>query len=177
SVLFTDFAGFSKIAETLDASELVGELDDIFRGFDEIVKRNGLEKIKTIGDAYMAAGGISGNDFHPINSVKAALEMQEFLNEKFKVIMGEKWQMRCGIHTGPVTAGVVGKDKFAYDIWGSTVNLASRMESNSVPGKVNVSEATYQLVKDVFYCIPRGKIEAKNLGKVNMYFVDREANH
>lgn len=177
SVLFTDFAGFSKIAETLDASELVGELDEIFRGFDEIVKRNGLEKIKTIGDAYMAAGGISGNDFHPINSVKAALEMQEFLNEKFKVIMGEKWQMRCGIHTGPVTAGVVGKDKFAYDIWGSTVNLASRMESNSVPGKVNVSEATYQLVKDVFYCIPRGKIEAKNLGKVNMYFVDRETAH
>lgn len=172
SVLFTDFAGFSKIAETLDASELVGELDAIFRGFDEIVKRNGLEKIKTIGDAYMAAGGISGSDFHPINSVKAALEMQEFLNRKFKVIMGEKWQMRCGIHTGPVTAGVVGKDKFAYDIWGSTVNLASRMESNSVPGKVNVSEATYQLVKDVFYCIPRGKIEAKNLGKVNMYFVD-----
>ncbi|WP_343849574.1 adenylate/guanylate cyclase domain-containing protein [Algoriphagus jejuensis] len=172
SVLFTDFAGFSKIAETLDASELVGELDDIFRAFDEIVKKHGLEKIKTIGDAYMAAGGISGNDFHPINSVKAALEMQEFLDEKFKVIIGEKWQMRCGIHTGPVTAGVVGKDKFAFDIWGSTVNLASRMESNSVPGKVNVSEATYQLVKDVFYCIPRGKIEAKNLGKVNMYFVD-----
>lgn len=173
SVLFTDFAGFSKIAESLDASELVGELDDIFRGFDEIVKRHGLEKIKTIGDAYMAAGGISGTEFHPINSVKAALEMQEFLNKKFQAIMGEKWQMRCGIHTGPVTAGVVGKDKFAYDIWGSTVNLAARMESNSIPGKVNVSEATYQLVKDVFYCIPRGKIEAKNLGMVNMYFVDR----
>ena len=173
SVLFTDFAGFSKIAESLDASELVGELDEIFRGFDEIVKRHGLEKIKTIGDAYMAAGGISGQDFHPINSVKAALEMQEFLNKKFQIIMGEKWQMRCGIHTGPVTAGVVGKDKFAYDIWGSTVNLAARMESNSIPGKVNVSEATYQLVKDVFYCIPRGKIEAKNLGKVNMYFVDK----
>jgi class 3 adenylate cyclase len=177
SVLFTDFAGFSRIAETLDASELVGILDDIFRGFDEIVKLHGLEKIKTIGDSYMAAGGISGNDFHPINSVKAALEMQEFLNNKFKVIMGEKWLMRCGIHTGPVTAGVVGKDKFAYDIWGNTVNLASRMESNSVPGKVNVSEATYQLVKDVFYCIPRGEIEAKNLGKVNMYFVDKASSN
>jgi class 3 adenylate cyclase len=177
SVLFTDFAGFSRIAETLDASELVGILDDIFRGFDEIVKLHGLEKIKTICDSYMAAGGISGNDFHPINSVKAALEMQEFLNNKFKVIMGEKWLMRCGIHTGPVTAGVVGKDKFAYDIWGNTVNLASRMESNSVPGKVNVSEATYQLVKDVFYCIPRGEIEAKNLGKVNMYFVDKASSN
>lgn len=177
SVLFADFQGFSQIAEALDASELVGELDEIFQGFDEIVKRHGLEKIKTIGDAYMAAGGISGKkNAHPMCSVSAALEMQEFLRKKLPTTKHKKWAMRCGIHTGPVTAGVVGRDKFAYDIWGSTVNLAARMESNSEPGRVNISEATYQLVKDAFPCVHRGKIEAKNIGEVNMYYVESRDN-
>lgn len=172
SVLFADFQGFSTIAENLDAEELVGDLDEIFKRFDEIIRRHGLEKIKTIGDAYMAAGGLSeqGSDAHPKAAVQAALEIQEFL-EKHRTKNGKNWVARCGIHTGPVTAGVVGQDKFAYDIWGSTVNLAARMENASEPGKVNISEATYQKVNSFFECTFRGKVKAKNIGEVNMYFV------
>ncbi len=177
TVLFTDFKGFSSIAGKLTPQELVAELNDYFVAFDEIVERFGLEKIKTIGDAYMCAGGIpTPNNTHPLDAVKAAMAMQEYMYRKIKerANRGEQgWELRIGIHTGPIVAGVVGKKKYAYDIWGDTVNIASRMESGGEPGKVNISNSTYEQVKDFFECHHRGKISAKNIGEVDMYFVDR----
>ncbi len=177
TVLFTDFKGFSTIAGKLSPQDLVSELNDYFVAFDEIVGKYNLEKIKTIGDAYMCAGGIpTVNDTHPLNGVQAALAMQVFM-EKKKIERREKgrdgWELRIGIHTGPIVAGVVGKRKYAYDIWGDTVNIASRMESNGEPGRVNISSSTYNLVKDEYSCVHRGKISAKNIGEVDMYFVDQ----
>ena len=176
SVLFTDFKGFTKLAEGLTPNQLVAELNDFFVAFDEIIGKYNLEKIKTIGDSYMCAGGIPIEDHtHPIDIVKAGLEIQQFIktkNEK-KLEQGlNTWDLRVGIHTGPVVAGVVGKKKYAYDIWGDTVNIASRMESSGEIGKVNISGATYELVKDNFECVYRGKIEAKNKGVIDMYFVN-----
>jgi adenylate cyclase len=176
SVLFTDFQGFTKIASGLAPKDLVAELNDFFIAFDEIAGRNNLEKIKTIGDAYMCAGGIpTSNDTHPFNTVKAGLEMQKYMDQsnEIRVSKGqEPWGLRVGIHTGPVVAGVVGKKKFAYDIWGNAVNIASRMESSGERGKVNISAATHALVCDQFSCEPRGKIYAKNVGDIEMYFVE-----
>lgn len=173
SVMFADVKGFTHIAELLSAEELVTELDKIFKGLDEIVKRYGLEKIKTIGDAYMAAGGLPvENSSHPIDTIRAAFDIQEFMRRNPIEKGGQLWQLRVGIHTGPVTAGVVGKDKFAYDIWGDAVNVAARMESNSEPGRINISESTYSLVKPHVKCVPRGQLQVKNHGKVEMYFVD-----
>jgi adenylate cyclase len=176
SVLFTDFKGFSSIAGKLTPQELVAELNEYFVAFDEIVERHGLEKIKTIGDAYMCAGGIPvPNETHPLNALEAALEMQEFMAARNAVLQSKGlhgWELRIGIHTGPIVAGVVGKKKYAYDIWGDTVNIASRMESNGEPGKVNISSSTYQQIKDKYQCLYRGKISAKNIGEVDMYFVD-----
>ena len=176
TVLFTDFKGFSSIAGKLSPQALVAELNDYFGTFDEIVGRFGLEKIKTIGDAYMCAGGIPlANETHPLNAVNAALAMQEYMikQNKDRQSRGEEgWELRIGIHTGPIVAGVVGKKKYAYDIWGDTVNIASRMESNGEPGKVNISSATYDLIKGTYSCLHRGKISAKNIGEVDMYFVD-----
>jgi class 3 adenylate cyclase/tetratricopeptide (TPR) repeat protein len=178
TVLFTDFKGFSTIAGKLPPQELVNELNDYFGTFDEIVGQFGLEKIKTIGDAYMCAGGIPvPNDTHPLNAVMAALAMQAYMQKKNKerVSRGEEgWELRVGIHTGPIVAGVVGKKKYAYDIWGDTVNIASRMESNGEPGKINISSSTYSFIKDKFDCLYRGKISAKNIGEVDMYFVQEE---
>jgi adenylate cyclase len=177
-VLFTDFKGFSTIAGKLRPQELVSELNDYFMAFDEIVDQYGLEKIKTIGDAYMCAGGIPvPNDTHALNAVEAALAMQAYMKKKYKELEesgSQGWELRVGIHTGPIVAGVVGKRKYAYDIWGDTVNIASRMESNGEPGKVNVSSATYALIKDKFECHHRGKISAKNIGEVDMYFIEQE---
>ncbi|MBA4053563.1 MAG: adenylate/guanylate cyclase domain-containing protein, partial [Marivirga sp.] len=176
TVLFTDFKGFSAIAGKLTPQALVAELNDYFGTFDEIVGRFELEKIKTIGDAYMCAGGIPlPNNTHPMNAVKAALAMQEYMIKQNldRQSRGEQgWELRIGIHTGPIVAGVVGKKKYAYDIWGDTVNIASRMESNGEPGKVNISSATYELIKNEYQCQHRGKISAKNIGEVDMYFVD-----
>jgi class 3 adenylate cyclase len=176
TVLFTDFKGFSSIAGKLTPQDLVAELNDDFIAFDEIVNRFGLEKIKTIGDAYMCAGGIpTVNNTHPVDAVVAGLAMQEFMAKRIQERNArgqEGWELRIGIHTGPVVAGVVGKMKYAYDIWGDTVNIASRMESNGEPGKVNVSSATYNLIKENYQCLYRGKISAKNIGEVDMYFVD-----
>lgn len=176
SVLFTDFKGFSSIAKDLSPEELVSELNEFFIAFDQITENYGLEKIKTIGDAYMCAGGIPTEDEdHPIKTVKAGLEMQQFMIRK-NVERREKgkipWGLRIGIHTGPVVAGVVGRKKYAYDIWGSTVNISSRMESNGEEGKLNISFSTYELIKDHFDCQPRGKIYAKNIGEIDMFFVD-----
>lgn len=176
TVLFTDFKGFSTIAGKLSPQDLVAELNDYFVAFDEIVDKHNLEKIKTIGDAYMCAGGIpTANTTHPLDAVRAGLEMQAFMiarnaDRQRKGLEG--WELRVGIHSGPVVAGVVGKRKYAYDIWGDTVNIASRMESNGEPGKVNISASTYAHVKAEFPCVHRGKIHAKNIGEVDMYFVD-----
>jgi class 3 adenylate cyclase len=178
TVLFTDFKGFSSIAGKLTPQELVAELNDYFVAFDEIVGQNNLEKIKTIGDAYMCAGGIpSANTTHPLNAVKAAVAMQEYMRRKGEERRAKgliAWDLRIGIHTGPIVAGVVGKKKYAYDIWGDTVNIASRMESGGEPGRVNISAATYALVRNQFACTHRGRISAKNIGEIDMYFVEQE---
>lgn len=177
SVLFADFKGFSKISKTLDPKDLVNILDSYFATFDEITGKHYIEKIKTIGDAYMCAGGLPlSNKSNPIDTVLAALEIQSFLNElnDTKVLNNlQVWELRIGIHTGPVVAGVVGKKRFAYDIWGDTVNVASRMEQSGHVGMVNISGITYEYIKDFFDCDYRGKIETKNLGKIDMYFVNR----
>ncbi len=175
SVLFTDFKGFTSIAENMSPNELVKELDACFIQFDKITEHFNLEKLKTIGDSYMCAGGIPiKNKTHAIDSILAALEIQNFMN----TIRSEKeknglpyWEIRLGIHTGPLVAGVIGERKFAYDVWGDTVNTASRMESSGAAGKINISGATYELVKDFFECEYRGKINAKNKGEIDMYFV------
>jgi len=176
TVLFTDFKGFTRIAEKLTAQQVIEELNTCFLAFDEICDKHKLEKIKTIGDAYMCAGGLpTANTTNPIDAVNAALEMQQWMNAwaKEKKEKGEMaWEVRLGIHSGEVIAGVIGKNKFAYDIWGDTVNIASRMESSGEIGKINVSGITHALVKHAFQCTYRGKIPAKNKGDIEMYFVD-----
>jgi class 3 adenylate cyclase/Tfp pilus assembly protein PilF len=178
SVLFTDFKSFTKLTTNMNPEHLVEELNEWFMAFDDIVSKYNLEKIKTIGDSYMCAGGIpSPYPGHAYNIVKAGLEIQEHIAAKNKIRENaglRPWDLRIGIHVGPLVAGVVGKKKYAYDIWGSTVNIASRMESNGEPGRVNISAQTYELVKDKFTCSYRGKIDAKNVGEVDMYFVEKE---
>jgi len=180
SVLFTDFKGFTKIAEKLTPQELVEELNQCFVAFDRIIDKYKLEKIKTIGDAYMCAGGIpAANKTNPIDIVKAGLEIRQFMDDLKKereAIGKDYWELRIGIHTGPVIAGVVGKNKFAYDIWGDAVNTASRMESSGIPGQVNISGTTYDYIHEHFHCTHRGKVQAKNKGEIDMYIVDKP-NH
>lgn len=177
TALFTDFQGFSTIAKNLTASEVVEKLDYYFNEFERISLLFGLEKIKTMGDAFMAVAGVPiQNPRHAIDAVCAALQMQDFISRSVqeKIALGESpWYMRIGLHTGELVAGVIGKTKFAYDIWGNTVNLAARMESSGEGGKVQISEFTYALVKDYFDCTPRGIVEAKNIGKVQTYYVNR----
>ena len=175
TVLFSDFKNFTTIAEKMSPEALVRELDECFRLFDAIVERHGLEKIKTIGDAYMCAGGLpEPNQTHAMDTVRAALEMQQGLQAlgKQKAAAGKPFfEMRIGIHSGPVVAGVVGSHKFAYDIWGDTVNTAARLEQGGEPGKVNISETTWEKVRAEFDCTFRGKLPAKNKGEIAMYFV------
>ncbi len=177
TVMFTDFKNFSQTSEKLSATELVQEIHHCYSEFDKIISRHGLEKIKTIGDSYMCAGGLPvPNMTNAEDIVKAALEICDFLKREKQIRETEGkpfFEIRIGCHTGPVVAGIVGIKKFAYDIWGDTVNIASRMEQNSEAGKINISGATYELVKDKFNCIHRGKIQAKNKGEVDMYFVTR----
>jgi len=176
TVLFTDFKGFTTISEKLSPQELVSDLNECFSEFDRIMEKYGIEKIKTIGDSYMAAGGLpTPNKTHPQDVVNAALEISAFIEEgkALKIAKGLPYfEIRIGVHTGPVVAGIVGLKKFAYDIWGDTVNIASRMESSGEVGKVNISETTYELVKDTYKCNYRGEIQAKGKGKVKMYFVE-----
>lgn len=176
TVMFTDFKDFTQITEHLSPTDLVNEIDTCFKAFDNIIGKYNIEKIKTIGDSYMCVGGLPvANTTNAIDMVRAALEIQQFMLEYLQVQKNEGrivFEMRIGIHTGPVIAGIVGIKKFAYDIWGDTVNIASRMESSGVAGKVNISGTTYELVKDQFTCVYRGKISAKNKGDIDMYFVE-----
>lgn len=177
TVLFADIKGFSSIAESLSADELVTQLDECFRAFDKIVEKHGLEKIKTVGDAYVCACGLP-KPVHDnaVKTVAAALDMIEFIKGfgmTKKIQNLPAFEFRVGIHTGPVVTGVVGLKKFTYDIWGDAVNLAARMEQHGEAGKINVSGNTYLLIKDKFTCTHRGKIEAKNKGEVDMYFVEQ----
>lgn len=174
TVLFTDFKGFTSYAENLSPEKLVKTIDHYFSEFDNIMEKYGLEKIKTIGDAYMAVGGLS---YDHVNQAKemilAAKEMNAFVTKaKHDNFTDATFDIRIGINTGPVVAGVVGSKKFAYDIWGDTVNIASRMESNSEAGRINISEDTYKIIKDDFECEYRGKIAVKNRGEMEMYFVN-----
>jgi class 3 adenylate cyclase len=176
TVLFTDFKGFTQLSEKLTAVELVSEINHCFSAFDHIMQKHQIEKIKTIGDAYMAVGGIPiANKTHAENVVNAALDIQQFMldyKEKMEAAGKLFFEIRIGVHTGTVVAGIVGVKKFAYDIWGDTVNTASRMESSGEVGKVNISGTTYALVKDKFSCVHRGKVQAKGKGEIDMYFVE-----
>jgi len=164
------------VAQSMSPDHLVQNLHLFFTKFDEIMEEFGLEKIKTIGDAYMAAGGIpTPSDDHAIRVVQAALKLLEVVkayNHTRKSIENAPFEIRVGIHSGPVVAGVVGTKKFAYDIWGDTVNIASRMESNSEPGRINISEDHYKAIADQFECEYRGEIPVKNKGVMHMYFVN-----
>jgi len=177
TIVFTDFVGFTKITETLMPDQLVAELDEAFSRFDRIMDKYGLEKLKTIGDAYMFAGGVPVvNNTHEIDAVFGALEIQSFIdkiNAEKKSAGRPVFEIRIGVNTGPLMAGVVGKKKFVYDVWGDSVNLASRMESSGEKGQVNISESTYVQINDFFETEHRGQIMAKNKGAVDMYFVKR----
>jgi class 3 adenylate cyclase len=181
TVLFTDLKGFTQLSELLPPAELVAELDACFKAFDTIAERHGIEKIKTIGDAYMAAGGVP----HPragaaAATVRAALDMQAFVEELYLTRSAKglpAFRMRAGCHTGPVVAGIVGDKKFQYDIWGDTVNTASRMESSGEEGRVNISAATRSLLgaEPDFEVVERGLVQAKGKGAVEMFFVQYRA--
>jgi class 3 adenylate cyclase len=178
TVLFIDIKDFTQHSEKLGPSELVAEINEYFSNFDRIIEKYGIEKIKTIGDAYMAAGGLpTPNNSHANDVVMAALEIK-VLMERLALERSaegrEPFMIRIGIHTGPVVAGIVGLKKFAYDIWGDTVNIASRMESSGEEGKVNISHTTYDLIKEKYDCSYRGKIIAKHKGMIDMYFVERK---
>ena len=177
TIVFTDFVGFTKISETLAPEELVAELDKLFSIFDHVMDKYSLEKLKTIGDSYMFVGGAPiASDTHAIECVLAAIEIQDQMkrvNDE-KVKMGKPiFELRIGVNTGPLMAGVVGEKKFVYDVWGDSVNLASRMESSGETGRVNISNSTYEIVKEFFETEARGEIFAKNKGAVTMYFVKR----
>lgn len=175
TVLFTDFKGFTQYAENLSPEELVESVDYYFSKFDEIMEKHDLEKIKTVGDSYMCAAGLHFHaEGHAVKMVEAALEILQFVKESVNIKADKetRFEIRIGINTGPVVAGVVGTKKFAYDIWGDAVNVASRMESNSAPNRINISQNTYELIKDKFDCEYRGELEVKNRGSMKMYFVN-----
>jgi adenylate cyclase len=174
TVLFTDFVDFTQAGEHMSPQELVNELHSCFKAFDDIISSYGIEKIKTIGDAYLAVSGIPvPEDEHGELVVRAALEIRDFMVERKQRLGDKSFSVRIGIHSGPVVAGIVGVKKFAYDVWGDTVNTAARMEQSSEPGKINVSQTTYELISSAFNCSYRGRITAKNKGEMNMYFVEQ----
>lgn len=178
TVMFVDFEGFTRVAEELSPEDLVAEIDYCFRAYDEIMENYGLEKIKTVGDAYLCVGGLPGKEEESaVQIVRAALEIQDFMKKvrQERIQAGHpSFRCRIGIHTGPIVAGIVGFKKFAYDIWGDTVNTASRMESNGEVDRVNISKCTFDLIHPYFHCSERGKIEVKNKGEIEMYFVESE---
>ncbi len=177
SIIFTDVVGFTKIAESMTPSRLVNKLDVLFRRFDQIILANNLEKIKTIGDAYMAVGGIpEKNSTHAIDSCIASLQIQDYMKaRKYEAIANHKdyWEIRIGINTGPVTAGIIGKLKIAYDVWGSAVNKAQRMEMLAKPGSVAISEHTFKIVEPYFEFESMGKAQMKSKAIIDMYEIKR----
>jgi class 3 adenylate cyclase len=174
TLLLTDFQGFTEISSGMHPHELVSELNDIFSNFDSLVNRYGLEKLKTMGDSYMIAGGIpKENDNHALSVVLAALDMMDYLSQRNKESK-YKWQMRAGVHSGNVIAGVVGKKKYTYDVWGNTVNIAGLTERNSLPGKVCVTSATYNLIKDCFEFEYSGSVEITGNDRIDKYLVSRK---
>lgn len=175
TVLFTDFVDFTRVSESLSPGQLVGELHDCFKAFDAIMEHHGLEKIKTIGDAYMAVSGLPVPDpRHAQQAALAALDILAYIRRR-RAADPNSFQIRIGLHSGPVVAGIVGVKKFAYDIWGDTVNTAARMETGSEPGRINISGATYTLLQHEFDCGYRGKISAKNKGEIDMYFLENRS--
>jgi len=172
TVLFTDFVNFTEAGERMSPQALIEELDNCFKKFDEITGKYNVEKIKTIGDAYLAVAGLPTADpLHAEHVVRAAIEINAFMQDRFAKLGSRTFEIRIGIHSGSVVAGIVGVKKFAYDIWGDTVNTAARMEQNSEAGRINISATTYELVKDKIACEYRGEIEAKGKGVMKMYYV------
>lgn len=177
TVMFTDFKDFTTVSENVSAQELVEEINTCFSAFDLILQKHGVEKIKTIGDAYLCVTGLPvSKPTHAEDMLNAAFEIRDYM-EKRKGEQTAKgsfsFQIRLGIHTGSIVAGIVGLKKYAYDIWGDTVNFAARMEQNSEAGKINISGTTYELIKDKYSCTYRGKIPAKNKGELDMYFAEQ----
>jgi class 3 adenylate cyclase len=173
TILFTDFSGFTQVASAMPADRMVAELNEIFGAFDDICDELGVEKIKTIGDAYMAAAGLPKPCAdHAQRCVRVGLRMLAYLEHRNQSA-AFKWSLRVGVHSGPVVTGVVGKRKYAFDVWGDTVNIASRMESAGEAGRVNVSAYTYDLIRAEFDCEYRGKLDAKGKGQIDMYFVQK----
>jgi len=174
TIIFTDFKGFTTMSESTTPIKLVRELNEIFAYFDDLCTKFNIEKIKTIGDAYMAVGGLpESNETNPFDAVEMALAMRDYIIDRSKEGANLPLEIRIGIHSGPVIAGVIGRKRFVYDIWGDSVNIASRMESNSLPGKVNISHETYKLVKDKYKCEKRGEVEIKGKGPMTTYFIER----
>jgi len=172
TVLFTDFKDFTLVTEKLAPQELVNELHACFKAFDEIVSRHGIEKIKTVGDAYIAAAGVPvADDRHAVKVVAAAIDIMQFMRERRRLLGEKSFEIRIGINTGSVVAGIVGVKKFAYDIWGDAVNIAARMEQNCETGRINISESTFNLVHQKYACYYRGEIDAKNKGMLKMYYI------
>lgn len=171
TLLFTDFQGFTSISAQMPPNQLVNELNDIFKNFDNIVETYGLEKLKTIGDSYMACSGLpKENDDHALRVIGATLKMQEYINKR-NSNSAYKWLMRTGVHSGSVIAGIIGRNKFTYDVWGDTVNIASRMEQFSQPGKINITETTLNLIKDYVDYEFHKQVIVSNNGTVDTYFV------
>ena len=171
TILFSDFKDFTNIVSTIPVKRLIKELNELFSTFDEIMEQEGIEKIQTVGDAYLAVCGLpEEKDDHAQRCVRAGKKMIQFLSERNK-ISSIKWNIRIGLHSGPIAAGVVGKKKFAYNLFGDTINIASRIESTGEPGKINISAYTYDLIRNDFDCEYRGKITAKGKGELDMYFV------
>ena len=172
SILFSNFHDFSSISQKLEPSKLIGELNEIYFKFDSLVQNAGIEKLKTIGDTYMIGGGlpVETND-HAEIIIETALAMIDYMNWRNKKTKLD-WKLRIGINSGQVIAGIVGTHKFTYDVWGDTVNIASRMENHSEPGRINISGSTYQIVNEKYKCEFRGKLHAKGKGEIDMYFVN-----
>ncbi len=171
TLLFTDFQDFTEIASRLHPQELINELNIIFKNFDAIIESHGLEKLKTMGDSYIVGGGLpKETNNHAVEVVSAALEMQEYLKQR-NALSANKWIMRAGVHSGNVVAGVVGKNKFTYDVWGNTVNIASMMEKMGKPGMINITCDTFNLIKDSFECEQHGNTVVTGNGDISMYLV------